>query len=534
MADAPPKMAVEKVASLQPSPTMSTVVGATVLGHSHTGLKKAISTRQFVFMAAGGSIGAGLLIASSIALKVGGPGGLLFGFLIVGMAVALTMGSLGELAAAYPSAGSFYDYSVQFISPSWGFAMGWNYIVNFILVVPFEITVMTLVAQYWNVELSSGYLIPIFIVGLLIPALSGAKWYGEAEHTFGVIKVVTLVAFSITATIIAAGGVGADPRHGTGFKYWEGGAYRGGVTGFLWVFVAAGLAYGGTEMLGLSVAECEHPVRVMPLAFKIVCVRIFVCYVLPLLMTGLVIGTDTFKQFKDLPITSPFVLAIRAANIPILPDIFNATILIAVFSMANASVFASSRALRAICDQGMGPKILSRTNERGVPLNALIVVFIFSLIAFVNCAPSGGQIFDWLLALASASNFFTWLSINVCQIRLRLALKKQGKDASEVLPWKSPLGIWGSMIAIAVSSVSLIGLLITAAMPPPGLHDEPVAIIGIKHALGIFVVAAMWLGHMTITWKKNSHPLLIPLAAINLSTNCTILEDSPAAEETKV
>ncbi|KAI1866682.1 uncharacterized protein JN550_007535 [Neoarthrinium moseri] len=525
MASSPEMAATEKIRPLSPSitPLSSTAMGSTDVEKSETALKKSISNRQFIFMAMGGSIGAGLLIASSTALQVGGPGALLMGFLIVGIAVTLTMGSLGELAATFPVAGSFYDYSVQFISPSWGFSMGWNYILNFLLIVPFEVTVMTLVTKYWNTDLNSAILIPIFLIALFAIAACGAKWYAEAEHFFGILKVAVLVGFSITAVIIAAGGVSTDDRHGTGFSYWQDGkAFQGGATGFLWVFVAAGLAYGGTEMLGLTVAECKHPQKVMPLAFKIVSLRILFCYLLPLFTVGLVIGADTFKKIP-LGRVSPFVLATRAANIPVLPDIINAIILIAVFSMASASIFASSRALRAICDNGMGPRLLAKTTKSGLPLNSLLVVLAVSMIAFINAAPKGETIFDWLLALASASNFFTWLSINVAQIRLRLAIKKQGKDINEVLVWKSPAGIWGSMLAIAIALAGLLSLLITALIPPKGLSSsDTVGIIFVRHVLGFIVVGAMWLVHMAVTWNQTPHPLLIPLKDIKLSKEETV------------
>ncbi|KAH8670783.1 amino acid permease/ SLC12A domain-containing protein [Xylariales sp. PMI_506] len=486
-------------------------------GQPHTGLKKSISNRQFVFMAMGGSIGAGLLIASSVALEHGGPGGLLFGFFIVGLSVALTMGSLGELAAAFPVAGSFYDYSVQFISPSWGFAMGWNYIINFVLIVPFEVTVMVLIAQYWNTNLNPAILIVVFLAGLASIAACGAKWYAEAEHAFGVLKVTMLIAFTIAAIVIASGGADSDPRHGTHLQNWQGMPFSGGAVGFLWVFVAAGLAYGGTEMLGLTVAECEQPQKVMPLAFKIVGVRIVICYLLPLFMAGLIIDADTFREFDSLPVISPFVLAIRKANITVLPDIFNAVILLGVFSMANAAVFASSRALRAICNQGMGPKVFAQTTENGLPRNSLLVVFAISLIAFINVAPAGNQIFDWLLALASSSNFFTWISINVAQIRLRWAIRKQKKNPNEILVWRSPLGVWGSAISILISLAGLVSLLVSAAVHPAELHYESAVLIGIRHGLGFIVVLLMWLSHVCIMWKKNPHLLLIPLDDINLS-----------------
>ena len=41
---------------------------------------------------------------------------------------------------SYPVNGSFYNYSVRFIDPAWGFAMGWNYAINWLVVLPFELT----------------------------------------------------------------------------------------------------------------------------------------------------------------------------------------------------------------------------------------------------------------------------------------------------------------------------------------------------------------------------------------------------------
>jgi hypothetical protein len=40
--------------------------------------------------------------------------------------------ALGELAIMFPISGGFYTYSVRFIDPSWGFAMGWNYVFQWV------------------------------------------------------------------------------------------------------------------------------------------------------------------------------------------------------------------------------------------------------------------------------------------------------------------------------------------------------------------------------------------------------------------
>ncbi|KAK8062304.1 General amino-acid permease GAP2 [Apiospora hydei] len=473
-------------------------------------------------MALGGSIGAGLLIASSVGLQRGGPAGLVLAFSIAGFAVWLTMCALGELSASFPVQGSFYDYSIRFISPSWGFSMGWNYVINFLLIVPFETTVMILITKYWY-DPNIAWFVPVVLVALFSIAAAGAKWYAEAEHAFGLAKVGVILLFTITSIVICAGGVASDPRHGTGFRYWREGAFQNGIQGFLWVFVNAGLAYGGTEMLGLTVAECKNPVKVMPLAAKIVGGRIAILYILPLFMAGLVIGPDTFKEYEHLGKTSPFVLAIRQAGIPGLASFVNAVILISVFSMANASIFASSRALRAICAQGMGPRFLSRTTKkRGLPIT-LLVVFAVSMLAFINAAPSGGEIFEWLLALASASNYFTWLSICLSHVRMRGAMKKQNRDLSE-LTWRSPVGTWGSVVAIVIFAFALVSQIVTAIIPPVPNEDESPAQSISRGILGFIVVIGAWLGHMVITRSQ----LLIPLEQADLRMNADVPDTRPA------
>lgn len=58
--------------------------------------------------------------------------------------------ALGELAYVYPISGGFYTYSVRFIDPSWGFAMGWNYVAQWAVVLPLELTVAALVVNSFD------------------------------------------------------------------------------------------------------------------------------------------------------------------------------------------------------------------------------------------------------------------------------------------------------------------------------------------------------------------------------------------------
>lgn len=123
-----------------------------------------IMTRQFIGIAVGSSIGAGLFVALGIALEKGGPASLVLAFMLLGPFVWHTMCALAELSDTFPASGSFYDYAFRFISRSCGFAMGWDCVLNWHLVMPFEITVIMMLFEYWHPEEPARHLLIAAIV----------------------------------------------------------------------------------------------------------------------------------------------------------------------------------------------------------------------------------------------------------------------------------------------------------------------------------------------------------------------------------
>lgn len=69
----------------------------------------------------------------------------------------------------------------------------------------------------------------------------------------------------------------------------------------------------------------------------------------------------------------------------------------------------------------MGPKLFAYVDKHGRPMAVVVLQLLFACLAFLNLAPSGGNIFDWLLALSGLSGFFTDASIAIAHIRFRRA-----------------------------------------------------------------------------------------------------------------
>lgn len=93
---------------------------------AQSGLARKLKGRHLQMIAIGGSIGTGLFVASGRALQLGGPASVLIAYSFIGAMLYFTVQALGELAVAFPVAGSFSAFSTRFLDPSWGFAMGWK------------------------------------------------------------------------------------------------------------------------------------------------------------------------------------------------------------------------------------------------------------------------------------------------------------------------------------------------------------------------------------------------------------------------
>src|SRR4051812_35530055 len=74
-----------------------------------SGLKAGLKNRHLSMIAIGGVIGAGLFVGSASGITAAGPG-ILLSYALVGALVVLVMRMLGEMAAAYPTSGSFSAY----------------------------------------------------------------------------------------------------------------------------------------------------------------------------------------------------------------------------------------------------------------------------------------------------------------------------------------------------------------------------------------------------------------------------------------
>src|SRR6516164_4035723 len=103
----------------------------------HSELRRTLKTRHMQMIALGGVIGAGLFVGSGVVIQQTGPAAFL-SFALTGALVVLVMRMLGELAAAYPAIGGFYEYNRLALGELAGFLTGWMYWYFWVIVVALE------------------------------------------------------------------------------------------------------------------------------------------------------------------------------------------------------------------------------------------------------------------------------------------------------------------------------------------------------------------------------------------------------------
>lgn len=377
--------------------------------------------------------------------------------------------ALGELAIMYPISGGFYTYSVRFIDPAWGFAMGWNYVFQWAIVLPLELTVAGLTVNYWGADVNVGVWITVFFFVIVFINIFGVLGYAEEEFWVSLLKLSTVIIFMIMGLIFACGGGPSSGQYGEywGARTWYNpGAFAAGFPGLCSVFVTAAFSFSGTELVGLAAAESATPQRSLPSAVKQVFWRITLFYILGLFFVGLLVPYDDERLlgsggYLDVS-TSPFVITAVNAGIPAFGDFVNAVILASVVSIGLSGVYGGSRTLTALAEQGYAPKVFTYIDRAGRPLWSTIFILAWAPLAYITLGSTGVIVFNWLQSLSGLAALFTWGSICLAHIRFRAAWKYHGHTVDE-LPFRSLFGVYGSWVGL----ILVVLVLIAQVSPSP-------------------------------------------------------------------
>lgn len=476
-------------------------------------LRRSLKARHMYMIAIGGSIGTGLFVASGATVANAGPGGALLAYALIGFMVFLLMQSLGEMATYIPLAGSFGEYARRFVSPSFGFAIGWNYWYNWAITVAAELAAAALVMKYWAPNTPGWIWSAIFLAILFgLNALS-ARAYGEGEFWFALIKVAVVIFFLILGVLMIFGILGGPSP---GFSNWtlsngeQSAPFVNGAAGILGVFMIAGFSFQGTELVAVAAGEAEDPDRNVPKAIRTVFIRILLFYIGAIAVIGFLIPfTDPrlLDSAEDNIAVAPFTLVFDNAGVLAAAAIMNAVILTSILSAGNSGLYASTRMLYALAESGQAPKLFSKLNSRGVPIPALIATTAIGALCFISSLIGDGAAYTWLINASGLAGFITWMGIAWCHYKFRRAFLAQGHSVDE-LPFKAIFFPLGPIVALLMCAFIVAGQNLEVYTGNIDLGTLISAYVG----LPLFL--ALWWGHKLVTKAPKVDPMEADLSRL--------------------
>lgn len=405
---------------------------SSVFGEDRLRLKSTLDQRHLQMLALVGVFGTGIFLSSGGVLSTTGPAGMFIAYGLVALIVGLNQIALAEVASLMPVSSATVRHLEQFIDPAWGFAYGWISIWGSIM--PGEISAAAVIVSYWT-DISQAAWISIIIVVIIATNSYTVRFYGEVEFVFALIKISLLIGLIIVSIVITSGG---GPTHETiGFRFWrDPGPFKEYITtgslgkfaGFWKTLSGVVYSFGGVQSVPALAAEVKNPRRTVFIACKRIFYRVTILMMTTVFCLTLIVSSDdkSIANSTGNAKSSPFVVAIKNAQIKVLPHIINAGVLTSAFSAANLSIVHGSRTLFALAVKHQAPRVFLRTNKRGLPWVGVIFIAIFMPLAYMNVSENAANVFNWFQSLTSANLLLGWILISANHIHLTRAMKAQG------------------------------------------------------------------------------------------------------------
>ena len=354
-----------------------------------------------------------------------------------------------------PYAGSFHMYAKRFIGPGTAFTIAILYWLNWAVALASEFTAAGLLMQRWFPHSPSWVWSAVFIVVVFALNIMSVRLYGEAEFWFASIKVFAIIAFIVIGLLAIFGAIpiaGHDSAPLLG-NFVADGWFPSGIAPIFSTLLTVVFAFSGTEVVGVAAGETKDPSRAIPKAVHTTVLRLAIFFIGSILVMAALIpwhqaGVDT----------SPFVLVFQSIGMPFAGDIMNFVVLTAVLSAANSGLYASTRMVWSMGNEGMIPRWFAKTNRRGVPMLALCAAMAGGLLALLSSVIAASTVYLVLVALSGLSAVVVWIAIAYCQIVFRRRWLAAGHSASE-LKYRTPgypYVSWAAFILCTASFVLVI------------------------------------------------------------------------------
>ncbi|MCT0957215.1 amino acid permease [Weissella cibaria] len=425
------------------------------MSENHTGLHREMSARHLLMISLGGVIGTGLFLSSGYTIHQAGPIGTILAYGLGALVVYLVMLCLGELSVTMPETGSFHVYATRFIGPATGFTVAILYWLTWTVALGSEFTAAGLIMQNWFKGTPVWLWSLLFMAVIFVTNALSVRVFAEAEFWFSSVKVIAIIGFIVIGLLAICGII---PFHG--YTHAPGltnltkdGWFPKGVAGVFTTMLTVNFAFSGTELIGVTAGETKNPAHTIPKAFHTTLARLIIFFIGSITVMAALIPWQKAGVSQ-----SPFVLVFNQIGLPFAGDIMNFVVLTAILSAANSGLYASTRMLWSLGNEGMISPKVAQTNRRGTPLIALSLSMVGGILALLSSVVAASTVYLVLVSISGLAVVVVWMAIAYSQIRFRQDWLATGHTVDELTfktPWY-PFVPWAAFILSFLSCVLII------------------------------------------------------------------------------
>jgi basic amino acid/polyamine antiporter, APA family len=318
-------------------------------------LRRDLHLVDAVAIGLGAIIGAGIFVVTGIAARIAGPS-FVVGLLIAGIAAACNALSSAQLAAAYPRSGGTYEYGYEVLSPRFGFAAGWLFLVS-------KLAAGGTVALGFGAALAALWpAVPPRAAGVFAAVLLTAANYFGVKKAGRLNTVVVGVSVSVLILFVAAGIPAFETSNLRPFA-------PTGIRGMLEAAALLFFAYTGYARVATLGEEVHEPEKTIPRAIVLALSIAFVLYVAVSVIAVGAIGAEGMGKSA-----SPLHAAAAVFPLKGLAHVVGVGAMTAMLGVLLSQVFGISRMVFAMARRRDLPHGLEHVHaEYAVPDRAVLL-----------------------------------------------------------------------------------------------------------------------------------------------------------------
>ncbi|EEI22321.1 amino acid permease [Limosilactobacillus fermentum ATCC 14931] len=413
-------------------------------------LERKMEARHIQMISLGGVIGTGLFLSSGYTINQAGPVGTIIAYAVGAVLVYAVMLCLGELSVAMPYTGSFHVYARKLIGPATGFTVALLYWLTWMIALGSEFTAAGIIMKEWFPHVPTWYWGLALIILILLSNIFTVRIFAESEFWFAAVKVLAIVAFIVLGALAIVGLIPVQGyTHAPGLtNLTKDGLFPTGIGGVFTTMLTVNFAFSGTELIGITAGEAKDPEKTLPKAIHTTLWRLVLFFI------GSMVVMAALIPYKQAGVTqSPFVHVFQMMGIPYAADIMNFVVLTAIISAANSGLYASTRMLWSLGNEGTIPRIFTATNAHGIPVLAVIFSMLGGILSLLSSVYAAGTIYLVLVSISGLAVVIVWMAIAICQLNYRRRFLAAGHSVDELkyrTPWY-PVVPWFAFLASLAS-----------------------------------------------------------------------------------